>query len=203
MNKCSSLSRVAATFVASPLLAQQTVPPAAPTIGASAGGGGGIAIPDRPLEPISTRRGYTVVRARRFLGRDQPYSFRAELSSQHYDRKNSAPAGTDSKNVVVARRDRCSRGVPRPRRAPTSIGGIGVYRSTDEGTKPGVNRGGGARGAAHVLHRHRRRPRALGALRGPAGADDTDHARRAVLDAKCGGAARGSRRRLPHRNSHL
>jgi hypothetical protein len=120
---------------------QQTRPPASPTFGASGGAGAGIAIPVGRLSE-SHAAGYTFMGLVDFSAADQPYSFRTELIFQHYDRKSSAAAGTKSKNVT-------SLGASLLARSPTGassgfiLGGIAIYRLTDEGTKPGVNLGGG------------------------------------------------------------
>jgi hypothetical protein len=141
MHRITCLAFVAAVVAAAPATAQQTVPPAAPTIGASAGGGGGIAV---PLGRLSDNHaaGYTLTGLIDFSAAEQPYSFRAELIYQRYDRKRSAPAGVGNKNIL-------SLGVSLLARSPTGpssgyvIGGIGVYRVSDEGTRPGLNAGVG------------------------------------------------------------
>jgi hypothetical protein len=121
--------------------AQQTKPPASPTFGASGGAGVGIAIPVGRLSEQHSA-GYTFMGLVDFSAADQPYSFRTELIFQHYDRKAAAPAGTNSKNIT-------SLGVSLLARSPAGgssgflLGGIAIYRLTDEGTKPGVNVGGG------------------------------------------------------------
>lgn len=132
---------VVTTLAATPVAAQQSVPPASPTIGASGGGGGGIAL---PLGRLSDNHaaGYTLTGLVDFSAADQPYSFRAELTYQRYDRKRSAPAGTGNKNIL-------SLGMSLLARSPTgassgyAIGGIAVYRVSDEGTRPGLNAGVG------------------------------------------------------------
>src|SRR5205807_10554461 len=80
---------IAALVVSAPAGAQQAVPPAAPTIGASGGVGGGIAIPIGSLSNTQTA-GYTLSGLVDFSAAEQPYSFRAELIYQRYDRKASA-----------------------------------------------------------------------------------------------------------------
>lgn len=121
--------------------AQQTVPPAAPTIGASGGVGAGIALPVGRLADTHSA-GYSMIGLVDFSAADQPYSFRAELVYQHYDRKSDAPAGVRSMNMT-------SLGASLLARSPTGassgfvLGGIAVYKLTGEGTKPGVNIGAG------------------------------------------------------------
>jgi len=141
MHRIACLALSAVIVAASTLPAQQSVPPASPTIGASAGGGGGIAIPIGRLSD-NHAAGYTLAGLVDFSAADQPYSFRGELIFQRYDRKRSAPAGTPNKNIL-------SLGMSLLARTPTGasssylIGGIGVYRITEEGTRPGVNAGAG------------------------------------------------------------
>jgi hypothetical protein len=132
---------LAVTFVASPLIAQQSVPPASPTIGASAGATGGIAIPIGKWSD-NHGAGYTLAGLVDFSAAEQPYSFRAELMWQRYDRKRSAPAGTPNKNVVGLAVNVLAR-TPTGASSGYAIGGIGVYRVTDEGTRPGLNAGAG------------------------------------------------------------
>lgn len=121
--------------------ATQAVPPASPTIGASAGAGAGIAIPVGRLNNTHSA-GYTVSGLVDFSAAEQPYSFRAELIYQHYDRKSAAPAGIKSKNIVSLGASLLARS-PQGASSAFILGGIAVYRITDEGTKPGVNAGGG------------------------------------------------------------
>lgn len=134
-----SLIAVALFALTSAAAAQQAVPPAAPTIGASGGFGAGIAMPVGRLADTHTA-GYTLAGLVDFSAADQPYSFRAELIYQHYDAKSAAPAGTRGRNMT-------SVGASLLARSPTGgssgfvLGGIAVYRITDEGTKPGVNAG--------------------------------------------------------------
>lgn len=117
----------------------ETRPPASPTFGPSGGGGAGIAIPVGRLADTHTA-GYTLTGLVDFSAADQPYSFRAEFIFQHFDRKRNAPAGTEGMNVG-------SLGASLLARSPTGassayvIGGIAVYRPSNEGTKPGVNAG--------------------------------------------------------------
>lgn len=140
MNRIALLVTLAAVAVA-PLRAQQTVPPAAPTIGASGGFGAGIAIPVAALAETHAA-GYTLAGLVDFSAAEQPFSFRAELIYQHFDRKRNAPVGTEGMNMWSLGASLLSR---TPRRASSVffIGGIGVYRATDNGTKPGLNAGAG------------------------------------------------------------
>jgi hypothetical protein len=132
---CLVLAAVAATSAN----AQTAVPPAAPTMGASGGIGAGIAIPVGALAETNSP-GYTLAGIVDFSAADQPYSFRAELIYQRYDSKRSAPAGTPNMNIG-------SLGVSLLARSPKQgssafvIGGIAVYRMTENGTKPGANAG--------------------------------------------------------------
>src|ERR671930_2679821 len=80
-------------------MAQQSVPPAAPTIGASGGFGAGIAIPAGRLSDTHTA-GYTLAGLVDFSAAEQPYSFRGELIFQHFDKKSTAPAGTRGMNIT-------------------------------------------------------------------------------------------------------
>lgn len=117
----------------------QTVAPAAPTIGASGGVGGGIALPVGKL--LDTHQaGYVLAGLIDFSAAEQPYSFRVELIYQHYDRQSTAPVGTPNKNITSLGGSLLAR---RPRGASSTfvIGGIAVYRSSGDGTKPGVNAG--------------------------------------------------------------
>jgi hypothetical protein len=132
---------LAATVVASPLFGQQSIPPAAPTIGASAGAGGGIAIPVGRWSD-NHGAGYTLSGLVDFSAAEQPYSFRAEFMWQRYDRKNSAPVGVANKNVVGLAVSLLAR-APAQMSSAYGIGGIGVYRVTNEGTRPGLNLGAG------------------------------------------------------------
>jgi hypothetical protein len=139
MNRFASFVFLAAVIAVSPAAAQQSVPPASPTIGASGGFGGGIAIPIGRLSD-NHGAGYMLSGLVDFSAAEQPYSFRGEVIYQRYDRKRAAPAGTGNKNIL-------SLGVSLLARSPTGgssgyvIGGIGVYRVSDEGTRPGVNAG--------------------------------------------------------------
>ena len=120
--------------------AQQTVPPAAPTIGASGGIGAGIAIPIGSLTDTHAA-GYTLAGLVDFSAADQPYSFRAELIYQHFDRKSAAPVGTSNMNMVSLGASLLARAANSKGSSGFVIGGLGVYRMTDRGTKPGFNAG--------------------------------------------------------------
>lgn len=144
MKRLASLVLIAAIAMSSSADAQQppqTVPPAAPTIGASGGGGGGIAIPIGRLADTHAA-GYTLAGLVDFSAADQPYSFRLELVYQHFDRKSSAPPGTSSMNMTSLGASLLAR-TPKNASSAFLIAGIGVYRMTDAGTKPGLNVGVG------------------------------------------------------------
>ena len=121
--------------------AQQTVPPAAPTIGASGGFGGGIAIPVGNLADTHSA-GYTMAGLVDFSAAEQPYSFRLELIYQRYDRKSSAPVAIHDMNILSLGASLLARSASKTS-SPFVLGGIAVYRMTDNGTKPGVNAGFG------------------------------------------------------------
>ena len=131
-----------ALVAAAPLAAvaqTQAVPPAAPTIGASGGVGGGIALPVGRL--LDTHQaGYVLAGLVDFSAAEQPYSFRVELIYQHYDKQSGALPGTPNKNITSLGGSLLAR---RPRGAASAyvIGGIAVYRATGDGTKPGVTTG--------------------------------------------------------------
>lgn len=132
----------AAIVVASlPAHAQQTIPPASPTIGASGGLGAGIAIPVGALSD-NHAAGYTLSGIIDFSAAEQPFSFRAELIYQHFDRKRNAPAGTESMNIWSLGASLLAR-TPKQASSAFLIGGIAIYRPTDNGTKPGINAGAG------------------------------------------------------------
>jgi hypothetical protein len=78
-----------------------------------------------------------------FSAADQPYSFRGEFNFQHYDHKDLAPAGTNHMNMWSIGGSLLARSPSRQGSSGYVIGGIGVYRLTDRGTKPGVNVGAG------------------------------------------------------------
>ena len=145
MNRFRVLGVLGLSFVAaSATLAQQpaTVPPAAPTIGASGGVGGGIAIPLGRLNDTHAA-GYMLTGLVDFSDAAQPFSFRAELIFQHFDVSSAAAAGTPNKNVWSLGASLLARSAQKQASSAYVIGGIAVYRITDEGTKPGVNAGMG------------------------------------------------------------
>src|SRR3954471_3328735 len=89
MNRFTSLVLLGSLALSGTAAAQtQTVPPASPTIGASGGLGGGIAIPVGRLADTHAA-GYTLESLVDFSAADQPYSFRAELIYQRYDHKST------------------------------------------------------------------------------------------------------------------
>ena len=139
MNRLACVALIAGVAISSSANAQQqTKPPAAPTFGASAGAGAGIAIPIGRLSETNTA-GYTFTGLVDFSAADQPYSFRGEAIFQHYDRKRAA-TGSASKNIFSLGASLLARGAVGASSGYV-IGGIGVYRPSDEGTKPGVNAG--------------------------------------------------------------
>lgn len=140
MPRFARLVLIASTAIASGVHAQQTVPPAAPTIGASGGLGGGIAIPIGRLSDTHSA-GYVLAGLVDFSAAEQPYSFRLELIHQHYDHKSTAPPR--DKNITSIGASLLSRKPTRQASSVVVFGGIAVYRLTDEGTKPGVNAGFG------------------------------------------------------------
>ncbi len=119
--------------------AQTVVPPAAPTIGASGGFGGGIAIPVGRLSTTHSA-GYTLSGLVDFSAAEQPFSFRMELIYQRFDAKSTAAAR--GMNITSLGASLLSRN-PTGASSGFLLGGIAVYRLTDEGTKPGVNVGAG------------------------------------------------------------
>lgn len=140
MHRLVTLGLIAAVALPSAMTAQQTVPPAAPTIGASGGFGGGIAIPIGRLNDTHAA-GYTLAGLVDFSAADQPYSFRLELIRQHFDRKSSAPVGTRSLNMTSLGASLLARSAQKNASSGFVIGGIAVYNMTGEGTKPGLNAG--------------------------------------------------------------
>lgn len=132
----------ATTVVAAPLArAQQTLPPASPTIGASGGIGAGIAIPIGALSD-NHAAGYTLSGLVDFSAAEQPFSFRVELILQHFDSKRNAPPETDNMNIWSLGASLLSR-TPKQASSAFLIGGIAIYHPTDGGTKPGINAGAG------------------------------------------------------------
>ena len=144
MHRLASLAAaaiVAIVAIAPSVNAQQTVPPAAPTIGASGGIGGGIAIPVGRLSDTHAA-GYTLAGLVDFSAAEQPYSFRFELVYQRYDKKSAAPAAVRNLNITSLGASLLARS-PKHASSAFVLGGIAVYRMTDMGTKPGVNVGMG------------------------------------------------------------
>jgi hypothetical protein len=140
--KLISLVALAAIVVASPrALAQQTVPPASPTIGASGGLGAGIVVPVGALSD-NHAAGYTLSGLIDFSAAEQPFSFRAELILQHFDRKRNSPVETDDMNIWSLGASLLAR-TPKQASSAFLIGGIAIYKATDNGTKPGINAGAG------------------------------------------------------------
>lgn len=140
MKRLASLVLITTIVLSSAVSAQQTVPPAAPTFGASGGAGAGIAIPIGRLNDTHAA-GYTLSGLVDFSAAEQPYSFRVELIYQHYDHKRAVTAGdmniTSLGASLLARQ-------PVNQASGVILGGIAVYRMTNgEGTKPGVNAGVG------------------------------------------------------------
>lgn len=140
MNRLFTLGLIAAAALPSAASGQQTVPPAAPTIGASGGFGGGIAIPIGRLNDTHAA-GYTFAGLVDFSAADQPYSFRLELIRQHFDKKTNAPIGTRDMNMTSLGASLLARSAQKNASSGFVIGGIAVYNMTGEGTKPGVNAG--------------------------------------------------------------
>lgn len=142
MHRFARLVLIATVAMPSVARAQQTVPPAAPTIGASGGLGGGIAIPVGRLNDTHSA-GYTVSGLIDFSAAEQPYSFRVELIYQRYDRRRAALPGVRDMNITSLGASLLARNPTRAASSAFLLGGIAVYRLTDEGTKPGVNAGFG------------------------------------------------------------
>jgi ribosomal protein L27 len=143
MHRFARLALVAILVAASTAQSQttQAVPPAAPTIGASGGLGGGIAIPIAGLSETHSA-GYTISGIIDFSAAEQPFSFRTELIFQRYDRKRSAAAAVRDMNITSLGASLLARS-PKQGSSAFVMGGIAVYRATDNGTKPGVNVGMG------------------------------------------------------------
>ena len=142
MTRLACFALIGSFLIADAVIAQapQTRPPASPTFGASAGGGVGIAIPVGRIADTATA-GYTLTGLVDFSAADQPYSFRAELIHQHFDRKRTV-VGSRAKNITSLGASILAR-TPKGGSSAFVIGGIGVYRLSNEGTKPGVNLGAG------------------------------------------------------------
>ena len=140
MHRLVTLGLLALALPSASLAQTQTVPPAAPTIGASGGFGGGIAIPVGRLND-SHAAGYTLSGLVDFSAADQPYSFRVELIRQHFDKKTNAPAGTRNLNMTSLGASLLARSAQKNASSGFVIGGIAVYNMTDEGTEPGLNAG--------------------------------------------------------------
>lgn len=141
MRRLASIALIAALCCVGTATAQQTmVPPASPTIGASGGFGGGIALPVGQMSKTNAA-GYSLEGLVDFSAADQPFSFRLELIYQRFDKKATA-VGANNMNMtsiggsILARR-------PKGASSAFMLGGIAVYRSSGQGTKPGVSLGGG------------------------------------------------------------
>lgn len=141
MRRISLLAFAAIVVASSPAHAQQTVPPASPTIGASGGLGAGIAVPVGALSD-NHAAGYTLTGLVDFSAAEQPFSFRVEVILQHFDKKRNAPAGTNNMNIWSLGASLLAR-TPKQASSAFLIGGIAVYHPTDGGTKPGINAGAG------------------------------------------------------------
>src|SRR4051812_44724617 len=125
--------------VSAPAMAQRAVPPASPTIGASGGFGAGIAIPVGRLSGTHTA-GYTAMGLVDFSAADQPFSFRTELTFQHYDHKTTNALSDE--NITSLGASLLAR-TPKSTASAYFLGGIGIYHAKAEGTKPGLNFGAG------------------------------------------------------------
>ena len=141
MRRTATIVLIAAVFCAQPATAQQTtVPPASPTIGASGGFGGGIALPAGELSKTNAA-GYSLEGLVDFSAADQPFSFRAEFIYQRFDKK-SAVVGANNMNLaslggsILARK-------PEGASSAFVLAGIAIYRASGAGTKPGISIGGG------------------------------------------------------------
>lgn len=141
MKRIFPLAFAAIVVASHPAHAQQTMPPASPTIGASGGLGAGIAIPIGALSD-NHAAGYTLSGLVDFSAAEQPFSFRAELILQHFDRKRNAPVDTDNMNIWSLGASLLAR-TPQQASSAYLIGGIAIYHPTDGGTKPGINAGAG------------------------------------------------------------
>jgi len=141
MRRLASIAAIASVFCGGPVAAQQTmVPPASPTIGASGGFGGGIALPVGQLSKTNAP-GYSLEGLVDFSAADQPFSFRVEFAYERFDKK-SGVAGASNMNLtslggsILARK-------PKGASSAFALGGIAIYRVVPGGTKPGVSLGGG------------------------------------------------------------
>jgi hypothetical protein len=141
MKRIPLLALVVIVVASTSARAQQTVPPASPTIGASGGLGMGIVVPIGALAD-NHAAGYTLSGIVDFSAAEQPFSFRAEVILQHFDRKRDAPDGTDNMNILSLGASLLARS-PLQASSAFFIGGIGVYNATDNGTRPGLNAGAG------------------------------------------------------------
>ena len=139
MHRLSGIVALVMLAVSLPALAQRTVPPASPTIGASGGFGAGIAIPVGRLSGTHTA-GYTAMGLVDFSAAEQPFSFRTELVYQHYDHKTTDTLPDE--NIVSVGASLLAR-TPKCTASAYFLGGIGIYHAKREGTKPGVNFGAG------------------------------------------------------------
>jgi hypothetical protein len=139
MNRLPLLAIAALVAASTTARAQQTIPPAAPTIGASGGVGAGIVIPVGALSD-NHAAGYTLSGLVDFSAAEQPFSFRAELIFQHFDRKRDA--AVDDMNIWSFGASLLAR-TPKQASSAFLIGGIAIYKATDNGTKPGINAGAG------------------------------------------------------------
>jgi hypothetical protein len=141
MRRFASIVALTAAVSAGSAHAQQTmVPPASPTIGASGGFGGGIALPVGQLAKTNAA-GYSMEGLVDFSAADQPFSFRLELIYQRFDKKTSV-TGSNNMNLtslggsILARK-------PKGASSAFFLAGIAVYRASGHGTKPGISLGGG------------------------------------------------------------
>src|SRR5437867_2139783 len=143
MHRFATVVLAATVALSTPALAQQSVPPAAPTIGASGGLGGGIAIPIGELADKHTA-GYTLMGLVDYSSAEQPFSFRFELIYQRYDKKSAfdTVSAVHNMNMMSLGASLLARS-PKHQSSAFLLGGIAVYHLTDQGTKPGINAGFG------------------------------------------------------------
>ncbi len=105
------------------------------------GGTAGIAIPVGRLSDDHAA-GYALGAVAEYAVANQPYSLRGELLFQRFALKSNRTVGRDANLLslgtnIVYRLDTVSA-------ARTFVtGGIAIYNATDEGTRPGINGGGG------------------------------------------------------------